>query len=352
MPKLADYEELDLTGFQIDAFEYAPERLNASYGGGYGDVAVVGPGRWGWDISAEVLTDADGYNDLVNSKRSMEYYWDFFYRFTSGGGDIFKIYWRGKYWHVRFSKEAKYAGEVFTSDLFSGEVIRLEHARVPNLVYNDDGSIFTPNDLDAEFWYQITSASSVAAIPDLSTNNNDLVSEAPFPTLTTNGTVSVIRWDGTDDNPLVSANGSIVVTHVYIVCCATAATFDASPLRGLISGKTLGMLVSEASTTKWTDLSYGANFEYKKNGTAYADNNAQAPMSGTLAVVECKFPSTIGIDDYLQIGKDREFTSPTRFWKGDVAMVIGINNASLTSTQEYMLRRFCAQECGGITVVA
>jgi hypothetical protein len=349
MPALSSFEEFNLTGMDIDDFDATGEIIEANYGAGYGDKAVVGGTLHRWRVSAGVLCDAASYGDPIEGVPSFQYYYDFFLEHTTGGSDIFEIEFRGKRYHASFASPTQ-SYEMFTIDLFGGG-LEIKQRRARGVVYNDDGSIFTPNDLGTalKFWYQVTSSTSVALVQDLSTFDKDLVSEAPFPTLTTNGGVDVIRWDGTNDNPLINAEGSIVISHLYMVACATDATFDASPLRGLISGKTLGLLVSEASTTKWTDLAYGSNFAYKKNGTAFADNNAQAPMSGTLAVIECEFPSTVGIDDYLQIGKDREFSSPTRYWKGDVAMVIGVNNAALTDAQERMLRRFCGNECG-ITV--
>lgn len=339
--------ELDLTGLNIDTVRWRGERLRARFGGGRGAYAVVGPthGLHGWTLSAGVLPDND--QDEINNVSRFEYYYEFFKARTTGDEEVFIIEWRNRRWHAAFVED-NVSYETFTSDLYAGGV-EIEQRTVEGYSYNADGSLFVPSDINGLMsWYRVSSDSSAVAMPDLSGNGRDLIGELPMPERTTNGGIPVFRWNGTNDNPFVGPD-SYSVTHIFAVACAANAVFPASPAaRGLFSGTTAGILAGVASDTKFFDMGYGANFAYKLNGTLYADNNAQAPMDGELGVIECKFPSTIGIDG-LQIGYDRAFTG--RIWEGDWAYWIAYNNASMTADEEYAIRQFVAAECGNITVI-
>lgn len=351
MASVLDFPTLDLAGMNVDTVDHSFSLLTANYGDGYQDNALVGSagGLLEFGLSAGVLPDDATYGSLIGGQSRFAYYYDWYCARMAEGNPPFFIEWRDRMYLVSF-KETRLSYEVFTSDLFTTG-LALRQRRVAGIINNDDGSVYHPlTDIAGlQAWYSAhDDGASAVNLPDLSGNGYDLVGELPMPDRTTNGGVDVFRWNGTNDNPF-SGSDAYVFTHIFLVGCHTDATFAASPNRGLISGATLAVLVSQVSTTKWTDVGYGANFEYKKNGTAFADNNAQAPMSGALAVMECKFPSTAGIDVGLRIGGDR--TDGTRYWKGDFAHLIIVNNAAMTSAQEYMIRRFIARECGDIAVV-
>lgn len=338
---------LDLTGMNIDSVAWRGARLRADFGGGYGAFAVVDDahGLHRWAISAGALPD--NADHLIDGVSRFEYYYEFFKAHTTGAEEVFEIAWRGQTWHACFVEdEASF--EAFTSDLYAGGV-EIRQRKVAGYLYNADGSVstFVPSDVSGlQAWYEV--GNSVVSVPDLSVNDRDMIGELPMPSITTNGGVPVMRWNGTDDNPLTNA-ASYSASHIWVVACATDAVFDATPSnRGLISGVTLGILTGVASDTKFYDMGYGANFAYKLNGTAYADNDAQAPMNGILGVVECKFPSTVGVDG-LQIGLDRNFA--TRIWKGDWVLYLAYNNPSMSAADEYLIRRYAAAVGGGISVI-
>jgi len=149
---------------------------------------------------------------------------------------------------------------------------------------------------------------------DYSGNAKHLTQASNKPVLQSNVLYGNPAWyfDGTK-NPLVYSGSWGVPKHFFILASAEESAF--TDYRGLLSGLTNGdVLTSNTSGTKWFDFAYGANWEYLKNNTAFADNAAEAPMSGNFALMEVQIPSGL-LTDGIQIGKQRNI-SPDRLWKG------------------------------------
>lgn len=347
MPGVFEFDELDMTGMNFDTVGWGGEVIRKSLGGGRGVSALVGNvgGLHRWALSAGVLPGDDDYGNLVDGTNRFDYYFDFFREHTTGDQEVFIIEWRNKKYHAAFT-EPSIEFEVFTSDLFAGGV-SVEQRTVEGSIYNDDGSLFWPA-LDitgVTGWYPVLAAdASSDTVYDQSSYGRNLTCSAPRPDRTTNGGVNVLRWNGTDDNPYLGS-GSIAYTHAFIVGCATDAAFAA--YRSLLGGGAADVLLSENTGTKFGDVGYGASFQYRKNGTDLADNNALCSMSGVLAILEAEFTSAL--TPGVILGNDASSGSK---WKGDVAHALFINNAALTSAQKTLIRQFLSVECGGtITVV-
>jgi hypothetical protein len=137
------YDEINLTGMDIDNVDWGGSRLQVSFGHGYGAFALTGnpAGLHHWKISdSGVLPDRAGTDyGPIGSQSRFDYYYEFFKSHTTGAEEIFIIAWRGKKYHACFT-DAKQSYERFTEDLFSGGV-DIEQRRVAGFVYNADGSI-------------------------------------------------------------------------------------------------------------------------------------------------------------------------------------------------------------------
>jgi hypothetical protein len=342
-----DIDELDLTGMDIDSVGWRGEVIRKSFGGGRGAAARVGSvgGLHRWSLSSGLMPDDT--RDLIGSDSRFEYYFSFFKEHTTGDQEVFMLEFRGKKYHAAFA-DVEVNFERFTDDLFGGGV-EIVQRTLDGYVYNADGSLFWPT-LDITGlvgWYPILSATDAREIADYSDSNNLLSCvSTPRPTKTTNGGINVIRWDGVDDKPFLSA-ANVTITHAFLVACATDASFAA--FGGLLGGYAVTPLRSENSGTKFADFGYGSSFQYRKNGTDFADNNAQCSMSGVLAVLETEFTSATSLGTQIILGNS---DAGTHFWKGDVAYMLLVNNTSLTAAQETQIRQFLAAECGGtITVI-
>lgn len=146
MPTISDYDELDLTGLEIGAISLKVERLTCDFGSGYGASASVGTGSglWGWELSSEVVTDDDSYNDLIESVPSFQYYEQFFRDHTEGdAGDLFVIDFRGQKFLASFDTDS-IGGEMHTYDLFSLDGVKVKMRRTAGMDFNADGSITVP----------------------------------------------------------------------------------------------------------------------------------------------------------------------------------------------------------------
>lgn len=347
MASVFDYDELDLTGMNIDSFTWGAEKIRKSFGGGRVASAIVGDpgGLHKWSLSAGVLPSDTAYGNTINGAARFNYYFDFFKAHTTGSQEHFIIQFRGKKYHAAFVR-SDVDFDVFTSDLYAGGV-EIEQRTIKGHIYNDDGSLFWPS-IDVTGlvgWYPRMAGNANSALTDYSASANNLTAATTRPTRTTNNGINVVRWDGSTSKPFTGSG--VTVSHVWIVGCATDASFAAT--RGLLNGASNQLFTSATSGTKFVDQAYGANFEYKLNGTALADNNATCPMSGVLGVIEGKFPSTLSINTTLCLGNVT--SAGTSYWKGDVAHMILVNDASMATSLEDKIRRFIAFECGGITVV-
>lgn len=136
-----DYEELDLTGMNIDNVDAAYSVLEAQFGAGYSAGVNVGPEHELQDfvLTAGVLPDDDDYGNLIDSLPRFQYYYEFWKDRMAAGNEAFVVEHRGLKYNVKF-KEHRFTYEVFTSDLFSGGV-ELRQVRVVGESYESDGSI-------------------------------------------------------------------------------------------------------------------------------------------------------------------------------------------------------------------
>src|SRR6185369_9937721 len=138
---LADYEELDLTGLDIDGWKkgYAVIRHNLGEGVRVKARVASTHGLWSWTLSSDAQPDRD--ESEINSLTRFEYYRDFFQRFTSGDSDAFVIDFRGKKWTVGFT-DVEESGDMFTYDLFNSQGVNIEQVVVLGETdYDTDGSL-------------------------------------------------------------------------------------------------------------------------------------------------------------------------------------------------------------------
>jgi len=290
MPLLSDYEEFDLTALEIDSVDFEGTKLSVDFGNDYGAFALpagnnAGPKRW--VISSGCLPDDADYLNLVNDMPRFEYWVDFWQRHTTGDEEIFMIEFRGEHFHCKFA-ETTMSASMETIDLFTAEGVEVVKRKVAGIAYNANGSIRFP-------WAWITAADAINGdlgaavdddpvkyIPDASGNGNDFGAAVGSlrPTLQTNEVngLPVIRFDGTNDF-LSWAGSEVTLYDLFMVIKIDGATFpdDGGILR---DGTEFGddFLMGDSTETKFADLTL-TNYEYRKNGTLFADNNQQAPMA-------------------------------------------------------------------------
>ena len=138
---LADYEELDLTGLDIDGWKKGYAVIRHSLGEGVRVKARVASthGLWSWTLSSGAQPDRE--ENEIDSLTRFEYYRDFFQRFTSGDSDAFVIDFRGKKWTVGFT-DVEESGDMFTYDLFNSNGVNIEQVVVRGETdYDTDGSL-------------------------------------------------------------------------------------------------------------------------------------------------------------------------------------------------------------------
>src|SRR6188472_318781 len=100
MPTIDDFEELDLTGLNVDHVTPMRSILTADYGHGYKDTTRVGPvgGTRQFVISAGVWPDDENDCPPIDGVSWMKYYTTFFDERLDNANEPFVIDWRGKKW--------------------------------------------------------------------------------------------------------------------------------------------------------------------------------------------------------------------------------------------------------------
>lgn len=202
---------------------------------------------------------------------------------------------------------------------------------------------FSPTNVSGlQAWYQVTPTTNPASVSDLSIaqGGGTLTSAVTRPVLTTNGSVNVLRWNGTTSTPLLGTPET-PFTHIFIVACYTDATFTGYP--GLIGAQTADVLVGGDGTQAFFDFGAGG-YTYSLNGVV--DPTLIAPRSGTLGIIQYTAPTTYTMANGLDIGLQKAIAG--RIWKGDVALVLLYDNISMTAGQATQIRKWCGQVCGGI----
>jgi hypothetical protein len=189
----------------------------------------------------------------------------------------------------------------------------------------------------------VADGGNVGTIPDNSGHSRDLTGVFPWNTLDAdalNGKPSVV-FSGIY-NPLVYT-GSVVGQHFFIVAAYQDAAFAAAS--GLLTDKTTyGIFFGSNGTTKFTDITAvaGASTTYKKNDTAFALSNMQAPMSGGIVLLEVNLQAAITMDG-IQLGQLT--TSAPDKWKGPWCETL-IYSTSLSAAQRRAVLLYFAMKYG------
>ncbi len=344
MPILSDFEELDLTGMDIDRVDWIGDKIVKRFPGGFRASAIVGPlsGRHGFTLSSGCLPD-DVTISPIDSVSRFEYYYEFFKARTLGAQEIFVIEWRSKKWHVAFT-EPQTSYERFTDDLFAGGV-SLEGVRVKGVTYNADGSIFDPSLIEGVWtWYQADEYSDIdgsiiwydvlASGRNLSPGDGTNVTQIAA---VVNG-LGVFRLNSgaTNDGFLITTQAPVIY-HAFFLMKVNEATF--SNFGGLLTADfTAAAMVAQSGTTKLNDLSL-SGYTYRLNGVTYAANDQQMPMN-EFGVVHGHFNTGAGLPN-LQIGKDRDFAG--RFLEAEFAEIVlcdgNISAADAATMNLYLMNR-------------
>lgn len=144
------YDEIDTYGMQIETTQWAGSVLRASYGGGYGDIALVdnAAGLHLWTMRRGNMPAEAGVLEVGGTTR-FDYYWDFFKDHTTGATEIFIIAYRGKKYHASFvdpSMDAtKLSFKLFAPEWYSSGGVKIKQRRVQGFSYDVDGSIPPPD---------------------------------------------------------------------------------------------------------------------------------------------------------------------------------------------------------------
>lgn len=209
---------------------------------------------------------------------------------------------------------------------------------------------FNPQNVSGlQAWYQVNASTNSASVPDLSVaqGGGTLTAAATAPVRTTNGSVNVLRWDGSASKPLLGTPET-VWTHLFMVASYTDATTDAV-YRGLVGAQSVNLLISDGGNagvgTTFFDLSAGLT--YSLNGTGYASANMQIPINNTLGVIQYSGAGPYTMTGGIEIGLQQAIAG--RIWKGDVALMLLYNNGAMTSAQATQIRKWCGAVCGGIS---
>jgi len=333
MPLLSDYEEFDLTALEIDSVDFEGTKLSVDFGNDYGAFALpagnnAGPKRW--VISSGCLPDDEDYLNLVNAMPRFEYWVDFWQRHTTGDEEIFMIEFRGEHFHCKFAETTMSAG-MESIDLFTTEGVEVVKRRVAGIAYNANGSIRFP--------YLALDAADLVTVEGYVDNGiayqwtdhyepTRVASSFGSPTLQTNevNSLPVARFDGVDDVLAYPAGGSFTLYDIFLVAKVRSATFAADS--GLVSSEVEDLLLGDSGTTKFTDLVI-TNYEYRKNGTLFADNDQQSPMNA-YGVIHLRF--TDGADFVTGVMNLGSTFDGGVFSPSDIAEVIGYD-FSLSASQ-------------------
>lgn len=323
-PDIADYEELDLTGMEIDSVSWKGERLTADFGGGRGASARVGPahGLWGWTIESAALPDDESYGNLISSKPRFEYYTDFIRRHTLGSQEIFLIDFRGRKYHASF-EDNDIGGSMHTYDLFDLGGVKIKMRTVQGFFYGSHGNVIDPSFLgtDVWAWYKADEYTTVTGdyrLDDQSGNNNHITSDGSVvPVSNVVNGLGVMRMNSGTADGLFSTTADPTIYEALFLLKVREATFSTN--QGIMTGSAAGAaMVGANGATKLVNQAFGGTYTFRKNGVAFAEADQQCPMND-FGVIHGIWENGISITN-LQFGKDRNNAST--FLKADVAEVI------------------------------
>lgn len=341
MAALSDYEELDLTGLNIDHVRPSRSILRANYGEGYADTTRVGSvgGTRAFQLSAGVWPD-DGALATIDGVSWMEYYTTFFDERLDNANEPFIIEWRNRKWLVDMAETA-YGAECHTSDLFTPDGITLNLRRLRGLTFALDGSVFDPSLIESYMWGRYRNAQAFphsfpGPIGDAWKNelegdvvglhalvvNGDVVS-AP----NVHGTHDAVRFNFTTNNGYLAAidaaapDDDPTIYDVWFVMKMRETTF--SNFAGVLTADaTIAALVGAGSATaRFFNFTIGSSYSYEKNNVTFPEADQQAPMN-VFGVVHARFENGITLAN-LQVGKDRAATD--RYSEMDVLEFVPCN---------------------------
>lgn len=289
MPFLTDYDELDLTGMEIDTIDFKVERLSADFGAGYRADAVVGGTfpLWGWQISSDALPDDDSYNELIEGKSRFAYYSDFILDHTVGDrGAIFIIDFRGRKYTAAFA-ENNFSGVMETYDVFGLSGVKLKYARVRDLKYNADGSVYLPwGWYDSAYSFEgVADGTAITSWPDRWGNGHDLTlsSGTTAEVELVDKPLSYVRFNGSNARKMLS---SPVRFYDIFLSLGVRGTTWGGAARACLSDGTTTFLQGATGTAHFEDLSL-TSYEYRKNNVLLTAAGA-SPMN-VYAVLHLRF---------------------------------------------------------------
>lgn len=295
--------------------------LENDLGDSYYDQMLYGSetGNRAWALTLPTLPDGTldgntvtGINGETLSRA--EYIWDLFCE-TKVTGDpfVFQDPRNGQYYLVRFA-ESRLTLERMLTKLYSTG-ITLKQWR------QDGESAFTPAVIP-QTWAAYDAESFPGgfgfAWADESENGNHLANVNGDVVAGTSGSLPIVRFSlTTNDGFLDSTIASVLAKDIFILMKMREATF--SNFAGIMSADTgVVALLGDTGETKFFDLSFGANYQYRLDGLEYAENDQQAPMN-EWGVVHLRHTDGIPLVN-LQMGKDRG--NAGRYAEMDVAYVI------------------------------
>jgi hypothetical protein len=138
----------------------------------------------------------------------------------------------------------------------------------------------------------------------------------------TSGSLPIIRFSNTTNNGILTAvdtgfGTAVLAKDIFLLMKMREATFSNDG--GIISSNVGAVaLLGDSGTTKFFDLGFGAGYEYRLDGVAFAESNQQAPMN-VWGAVHIRYPTGFALT-IPQIGKDR--ADATRHSEMDLAYLI------------------------------
>lgn len=302
-----DFPELDLNLLNIDRVQRTYAILQANYGDGYADAALVGTqeGNTKFVLSAEVIPDNANIR-TIQSKTAFAYYWDFFAERLRNGNQPFRIFWRNAYYLVQFA-QPEFGVDVLTADLFANG-LELVGRRVSGVAVRNDGSLIYPSENAGLYdWWAADYFTDVQGIP-----NGGLVDEwqgrknarilmpvTSEPTIQTNQIKDnpAVRTD----NGYFTTDSTITVYGIALVLKIREATFSADrTILSALSGGTRLLSGKISSGAKFDDLSI-SGLLYYYNGVNLPANNMTAPMN-TYGIVQLSLSNAFTATGGLTIG--------------------------------------------------
>lgn len=163
-------------------------------------------------------------------------------------------------------------------------------------------TVFDPRKFDSLFsWIgRVNSDYFVDVVED---NSGNGLSFAYYNDVTPNGTVQnglkTQRFNAVAGDGLMVQAGTVTIYDAIFVLKINEATFS-NDAGILTNNDAIQHLVGDTGTTKFQDLGFGGDYEFRKDGVLYAENNQQAPMNA-FSIIHCRWKGgiTMGV---IQVG--------------------------------------------------